>query len=299
MLLTRLDILGGWVNKIHLPLPAPFMFLVLFIVKICISLNPSDRPIHLLDLLYDSVPINACCWMYWKLVFSSRDSIRIFFLFCPQRSTTIIEQQEICARPLEWPSPTLESEGILLIWTMKSYFWQKLKWRLKWFLFLVCVCVCVCVRERERERERESLCVWELTNMNFIHSFTQPFMLMQNPNYADFFLFIIIINPLTARVVGAPQMISQPVFSIFPCSPLPSATCRIPGLSIPWCCLPTSFFVGLVFFPLSLCPARWFWPDLMNGRHDHTSAVCVSLRSSGDLHVVQLPAGSWHGLPRW
>ena len=33
---------------------------------------------------------------------------------------------------------------------------------------------------------------------------------------------IIIINVLTARVVGAPQMILQPVFSIFLCSPLPS-----------------------------------------------------------------------------
>ena len=44
---------------------------------------------------------------------------------------------------------------------------------------------------------------------------------------------IIIINPLTARVVGAPQMILQPVFSIFPCSPLPSGTCRTLGLSIP------------------------------------------------------------------
>ena len=50
--------------------------------------------------------------------------------------------------------------------------------------------------------------------------------------------------------------------------------------------------------PLSLCLARWFWQDLMNGRHDHTTAVCVSLRSSG-LRVVRLPAGSWHGLPRW
>ena len=49
----------------------------------------------------------------------------------------------------------------------------------------------------------------------------------------------------------------------------------------------------------SLCLARWFWPNLMKGRHDHTTAVCVSLRSSGDLRVVQLPAGSWHGLPRW
>ena len=62
---------------------------------------------------------------------------------------------------------------------------------------------------------------------------------------------------------------------------------------------PTSSFVRLVFFPLSLCLARWFWPDLMNGKHDNTTAVCVSLQSSGDLHVVQLPAGSWHGLPRW
>ena len=50
--------------------------------------------------------------------------------------------------------------------------------------------------------------------------------------------------------------------------------------------------------PFSLCLARWFWPDLMNGKHDHTTAVCDILRSSG-LCVVHLPAGSWHGLPRW
>ena len=51
--------------------------------------------------------------------------------------------------------------------------------------------------------------------------------------------------------------------------------------------------------PLSLCLARWFWPDLMNGRHDHITAVCVSSRWSRGLRVVQLPAGSWCGLPRW
>ena len=51
--------------------------------------------------------------------------------------------------------------------------------------------------------------------------------------------------------------------------------------------------------PFHCALARWFWPDLMNGKHDHTIAVCIFLRSSGDLHVVQLPAGSWHGLPRW
>ena len=36
----------------------------------------------------------------------------------------------------------------------------------------------------------------------------------------------------TARVVRAPQMISQSVSSIFTCSPLPSGTCRTPGLSM-------------------------------------------------------------------
>ena len=71
-------------------------------------------------------------------------------------------------------------------------------------------------------------------------------------------------------------MISQPISSIFPCSPLPSGTLRTPGLSIPRCCLHTSSSICLVFFPLSLCLARWFRPDLTNGRHDHTTAVCVS-----------------------
>ena len=58
-------------------------------------------------------------------------------------------------------------------------------------------------------------------------------------------------HPFTARVVGAPQIILQPVFSIFPCSPLLFGTCRTPGLSIPWCCLPNSSSVCLVIFPLS------------------------------------------------
>ena len=95
---------------------------------------------------------------------------------------------------------------------------------------------------------------------------------------------IIIINPLTARVV---KMILQPVFSIFPCSPLPSGTCRTPGLSFPWCCLPTSSSVCLVFFPLSLCLSKWFWPDLMNGRHDHTTAVCVTTSPHHNYYIIQ------------
>ena len=46
----------------------------------------------------------------------------------------------------------------------------------------------------------------------------------KNDQYAVYLelrlIFTIIIYPLTARVVGAPQMISQPFSSIFPCSPL-------------------------------------------------------------------------------
>ena len=139
----------------------------------------------------------------------------------------------------------------------------------------------------------------EIINMSFVG---QVFWLVKNFNtgiYSGAINVIIIICLLIARVVGAPQMISQPVSSIFPCSPLPSRTRRTPGLSLPWCCLPTSSSVCPVFFPLALCLARRFWPDLMNRRHAHTTAVCVSLRRSGGLRVVRLPAGSWHGLPRW
>ena len=104
--------------------------------------------------------------------------------------------------------------------------------------------------------------------------------------------------PLTTGVVGAPQMTSQPVSLIF-CSLLPSGTWRTPGLSFPWCCLPASVSVCLVFFILSLCLARLFRPDLINKRHVQTTSVCVFLRWSGDLRVIKLSAGSWHRLPRW
>ena len=97
-----------------------------------------------------------------------------------------------------------------------------------------------------------------------------------------------------ARVVGHHKCFHNQIPPFFPCSPLPSGTWRTPGLYIP-----ASSFVCLVFFPLSLYLSRWFWPDLMNGRHIHTTAVCVSLQWSGDFRVVRLPAKSWHGLPRW
>ena len=58
------------------------------------------------------------------------------------------------------------------------------------------------------------------------------------------------------RVVGAPQMISQPVSSIFPCSPLPSKTCQNPGLSIPWCWSSHLFSCLPCLLPPSTVPCK-------------------------------------------
>ena len=105
---------------------------------------------------------------------------------------------------------------------------------------------------------------------NLLHS---VFLLCFSPSIL---FLLIVIYPLTTRVVLAPHMISQPVPSIFPCSPLPSWTWRkTPGLSIPWCCLPTSTFVCLAFFPLSSCLSRWFWTDLMNPPQKQNDVRCA------------------------
>ena len=63
----------------------------------------------------------------------------------------------------------------------------------------------------------------------------------------------IIINPLSARVVWAPQMILQQVFSIFPCSSLPSGICRTPG--------PDVVFLPLPLSVLSSSPFHSTWPQ--------------------------------------
>ena len=85
--------------------------------------------------------------------------------------------------------------------------------------------------------------------------------LLQRPRYASpSFTY-----PLTARVVQAPKMTSQPVSSMSLCSPLPPGTWWTLGLSIPWCCLPNASSVCRVIFTLSHFPERQFCPDLMNG----------------------------------
>ena len=67
-------------------------------------------------------------------------------------------------------------------------------------------------------------------NQEYFFAFT----LCNTHRHRKIIIIIIIINPFTAGVTGAPQMILQPVFPIFPCFPLPSGTCQTPGLSIPW-----------------------------------------------------------------
>ena len=127
-------------------------------------------------------------------------------------------------------------------------------------------------------------------------------------------IIIIIIYPLTARVVGAPQTISQPVSSIFACCPLPSWTWWTPGLSIHFLMLSSHLFLCLpCLLPPFTAPCkmalarpneRKTWPYQVVGRlsgltpgfHtkwyrvDHTTAVCFSSRWSGGLRVVRLPA---------
>ena len=91
-------------------------------------------------------------------------------------------------------------------------------------------------------------------------------------------------------------MISQPVSSTLPCSLLLSGTWRTPFPDVVFPPLPLS---ALSSSPFHSALQDGFWPDLMNGRHDRTTAVCVSLRWSGGLRVVRLPAESLHGFPRW
>ena len=103
---------------------------------------------------------------------------------------------------------------------------------------------------------------------------------------------IIIIHPLAATVIGVPQMISQPVSSIKKkkknlfCTALWDLPNSRPVHSLT---LSSHLFLCLPYLPPTLTVP---WLDLMNGRHDHTTAVCVSLRWSGGLRVVPLPTGA-------
>ena len=73
------------------------------------------------------------------------------------------------------------------------------------------------------------------------------------------------------------------VFSIFLCSPLPSGTLRTPGLSIPWCCLPTFFPVRPIFsLSLSLSPP----PPPFTGPTINATLLDTAVFSKGKVSVV-------------
>ena len=111
-------------------------------------------------------------------------------------------------------------------------------------------------------------------------------------------LIIIIIYPLTRGSLEYHKCFCNqfPPFSVYFAAPWDLANSR-PVHSL---MLSYHLFLWLpCLLPPFTVPCKTFWPDLMNGKHDHTTAVWVSLRWSGGLRVVRLPAGSWHSLPRW
>ena len=89
------------------------------------------------------------------------------------------------------------------------------------------------------------------------------------------FIIIITIYPLTARVVGAPQMILQPVSSIFPVLLCPLGPGELQACPIPDVVFPPLPLSALSRFPLSLCLARWL---LARPDERETSPYHYSLR---------------------
>ena len=132
-----------------------------------------------------------------------------------------------------------------------------------------------------------SLITWSLYEM---HSILQQHLIS---------IVCILLSSSAMRVFGAPQMILQSVSSIFPVFHCPLGLGKLQACPFSDVVFPHFPLSALSFSPFHCFLARWFWPDLMNGRHDHTSAVCISLRWSGGIHAVRLPAGSWHRLSLW
>ena len=69
------------------------------------------------------------------------------------------------------------------------------------------------------------------------------------------------------------------------------------------CPFPVVLFPPPLLSALSSFPFHCAWQNgfshLMEGRHDHTTSVCGSLRWSGGLFVVWLPAGRTSSLVTW
>ena len=108
---------------------------------------------------------------------------------------------------------------------------------------------------------------------------TEPFCWSYQRKRASFFLLY--LHPFLNREsrLGTTNDFTTSFlhFSLFTIAPWDLATSR-PVHSLMF--LPTSSSVCLVFFPRSLCFARWFWPDLMNGSFSSLRLFTMVRRSS-------------------
>ena len=92
--------------------------------------------------------------------------------------------------------------------------------------------------------------------------------------------------PLTMRVAGAPQITSQPVSSIFPCSPLPSGLGKLQACSFPDVVFPPLPPSALSSSPFTVpCKMVWARPDEWETCPYHFSLhFCMMVRwCLGDL----------------
>ena len=80
-------------------------------------------------------------------------------------------------------------------------------------------------------------------------------------------------------------MISQPVPPFSPVLHCPLGLVDLQACPFPDVVFKPLPLSCLAFFPLSLCLARWFWPDLINRKHVHTTSVCVSLQWSDTKYM--------------
>ena len=140
---------------------------------------------------------------------------------------------------------------------------------------------------------------WTDSNYRAFHQSTQYHMVIIIITIS----IIIIIYPLTSRVVGAPQMISQPVSFIFPCFPLDLANSRpVHSLMLSshlFLCLPCLLppFTVPCEMVLARPDKREKWPYYCSLR----LFTMVRRSSCGPIAcwILARPAGSWHGLMWW
>ena len=104
-------------------------------------------------------------------------------------------------------------------------------------------------------------------------------------------IIIIIIYPIIGRFVGAPQMISQPVSSIVPCSPLPPWTWRTPGLSFPDVVFPPLLLSALPSFTVP-CKMVLDKPDERETCQYHCSLCLFTMAMRSSCGPIKEPSAA-------